>query len=510
MKNADGFGKYPGKPTGDNMPFASYPSAVVYKEPRKTPVQQVIWGDWLALEGQQQGEWVKVQARGEDGWMRESDIQPNRLLEVSFIDVGQGDGCFIVTPDDKFFLMDAGQEDNMYRFLSWRFGGFKKKITFQNVFISHPDADHYLGFKKIFEESNIHIETIYHNGIVERVGKDTLGPRTRSGRPRYLSDIIEIQQALENLVRDPLKIGQKRYPNLLKSALAGGRVGDIRMLCSEDDFVPDFTADQPLSIRVLGPVPEPGSNGKRRLRWFTNKGKTKNGHSLLLQLKYNHLTLLLGGDLNIPSEQYLLEHYTGLDPKPRTVVEEQALVRAARRTFECDIAKACHHGSADFTELFLQAVNPIATVVSSGDNEPHSHPRPDALGSFGRYGRGRRPLIFSTELARSPSENIKQPDQLRARIKQLAKELDMASTERAKASIQKRLDDEVSSIERSIAIYGTINLRSDGEKVIIAQKLERQRSKKEKWAICRLEPGPDGRLRYVSKHLRNHPRYLVS
>ena len=49
-------------------------------------------------------------------------------------------------------------------------------------------------------------------------------------------------------------------------------------------------------------------------------------------------------------------------------------------------------------------INASATVVSSGDYESHSHPRPDALGAFGKHGRGERPLIFSTELARSTRE----------------------------------------------------------------------------------------------------------
>jgi hypothetical protein len=64
-------------------------------------------------------------------------------------------------------------------------------------------------------------------------------------------------------------------------------------------------------------------------------------------------------------------------------------------------------------------VDATVTVLSSGDNEPYSHPRPDALGALGKHGRGLRPLIFSTELARSAKENIKHPYQLRAKIKKL-------------------------------------------------------------------------------------------
>jgi len=45
-----------------------------------------------------------------------------------------------------------------------------------------------------------------------------------------------------------------------------------------------------------------------------------------------------------------------------------------------------------------------------------------------------------------------------------------------------------------------ISLRTDGHKVLFAQKLERPRSKSQKWDLHTLEPGPDGRLRYVSEH----------
>ena len=69
-----------------------------------------------------------------------------------------------------------------------------------------------------------------------------------------------------------------------------------------------------------------------------------------------------------------------------------------------------------------------------------------------------------------------------------------------KAKIKKQIDKQLGEIERSITVYGMINLRSDGDKVIIAQKLEKKASNARKWDIHRLEPGSDGRLRYVSKH----------
>ena len=156
------------------------------------------------------------------------------------------------------------------------------------------------------------------------------------------------------------------------------------------------------------------------MRWFNDEGKTKNGHSVVLKLEYRGVKILLGGDLNTPAEEYLLRHYTGLDPKPETPEDEQELIARARETFEADVAKACHHGSADFTDLFLRAVNPTATIVSSGDNESHAHPRPDSLGALGKNGRGSRPLIFSTELARSVTETNTRCQAIRDKITKLS------------------------------------------------------------------------------------------
>jgi hypothetical protein len=49
------------------MSFAAYPSAVVYRVPgdrsKRNAVQHLIWGDWIRPLGQQEGDWMKVNAR---------------------------------------------------------------------------------------------------------------------------------------------------------------------------------------------------------------------------------------------------------------------------------------------------------------------------------------------------------------------------------------------------------------------------------------------------------------
>ncbi len=459
-------------------------------------VEHLVGGDWVSVL-ESQGDWRKIYARGALGWVHKRYLREDRLLEVNFVDVGQGDGCFIVTPDDEFILIDAGEEDHMYRFLRWRFRHFRQPVTFKAAIITHPDKDHYYGFRQFFdpkEESvqNVEFECLYHNGIVERKSKN-LGPSTVNAEGhKVLTEVIADQQALEDLL-GAIK-GGGLFLRLLRNAHKSGRVHDIRMLAADKSgptYMPGFEADKKLSFEVLAPVPE-GPPGALHLRWFDNHGKTKNGHSVVLRLKYQDVTMLLGGDLNIPAEKYLLGHYGGTD-KPLEDLEDNEkdeMIKEAARFLGSDVAKSCHHGSADFSSEFLRAVDAIVTVVSSGDNEPHSHPRPEALGALGKYGRGDRPLILSTELARSAEEKVKHPFILRQRLNKAVednRELEF-------------IDGLIQELGRSVAVYGMITLRTDGKHLLIAQKLEQPGSGGRKWDLHLLGPGQDGRLQYTSPH----------
>jgi beta-lactamase superfamily II metal-dependent hydrolase len=479
--------------------FAGYPAPFVRDTPDGTKKQQLIWGDFVTLLGDEQGEWTRVHSRRETGWMKKSELQSERLLEIGFVDIGQGDGAFLVTPNDTFMLIDAGESDNMFRFLSWRFDlrdHPTRVITIPHAVITHSDQDHYKGYSPLFASTQFKFETVYHNGLVERAGADLLGPRTQSQGSRFLTDVITDLPTLQPRLADPAFVGSKQYPRMLKAGLDSGRVTTIRSLHSGDQFVPGFDRTNELRIEVIGPVRET-VNGQHCLRWFTDDGPTKNGHSVVLRLVYRDIRILMGGDLNTQAESHLLRQHTGLDPAPATEAATTAVLTAARPIFEADVAKACHHGSADFSDLFLRAVNPLATIISSGDNEPHAHPRPDALGAYGKFGRGRRPLIFSTELARSANENIKDPQRLRKEISDLFAAREAASLA-DRPSVQEKIDDCLAKLERSVAVYGMINLRTDGHKVLLAQKLERPRpTTREEWDVHLLEKNAGGELVFV-------------
>jgi beta-lactamase superfamily II metal-dependent hydrolase len=494
--------------------FAGYPATVVFAEPGgkntngKRALEQLLWGDFVGVRGPRKDGWVRICTRHvKEGWVREKDIQKDRLLEVIFVDIGQGDGSLVVTPDDKHILVDAGQGDNFIRFLRWRYPKFAKRRDFEAIVISHPDADHYNGFADLFSDNsmNVFVGTIYHNGIIERNSEkksDSLGPRVKDGDQLYLTDVVRDRKRLEELFEDSATWQKKKYPTMLKRALDSKRVGDIRMLCEADEYLPGYEADKKVSIRVLGPVIEPDGEDNARLRWFgdsSGTGPTKNGHSVVLRLSYGNVSMLLGGDLNIPSEKLLLTHHTGMNVPPTNEEERRLLIEAARKVFQVDIAKSCHHGSADFSDIFLEALNPIATVISSGDEEPHAHPRSDTLGTIGRFSRGARPLIFSTELSRSASEAIKNPSIVREKFRAAQRKIEEAKTADAKQKALDAFEKLVQTIQRSIGTYGAVNVRTDGECVVIAYKIEMNTRKDKIWDIYTLEP-EGGVLRFKSKH----------
>lgn len=156
-----------------------------------------------------------------------------------------------------------------------------------------------------------------------------------------------------------------------------GRLENLRKLDATTPYLPGHGPEASLEIRVLGPVPEQDGS----LEWFEDSSHTRNGHSLVMRFKYGSRSVLFAGDLNTHSERHLLE-------------------RTDDRWFKVDVAKSCHHGSSDFMTDFMAALQPYATVISSGDNKTYAHPRADAIGCAGKYSRGERPLVFSTEVLR--------------------------------------------------------------------------------------------------------------
>lgn len=458
---------------------------------------QVLWGDWINVDNPDEDKKVYFaaypvwndQTRKYDAErfsVPKGDCGNEPLLEMVFIDVGQGDGCIVSVPDSasshKILVVDAGQYKNMHRFLNWRRRNFDTDGRLHAAIITHPDQDHYQGFSAIFDDKRLSFDHVYHNGLVERPGDttDNIGVR----KDGYCVEVIETRDQLEKLLPDAASAGKSQYARLMRKALA--RSPDVRML-GVDGLGPVPVADWqatwkvPSKLEVLGPIIE--RKGKQaRLREFVrnkqfDKGKTKNGHSVILKLTYGKLRVVFGGDLNSQSEDFMLRHYGQIDGGTKL----SAAVGNARSVLGADILKCCHHGSSDVTNEFPLAVNPVGFVVSSGDSESHVHPRPEILGLLGRSGRTERPMILCTEILRSTPETRGLTAVERKRLAALEKAVADAKTDKERKAALTKLDE---FKVRIVNVYGAINIRTDGDNLLVAFLKEKSEPNK-RWQTFR-------------------------
>ena len=498
-------------------PSADGKRTYLYEQDRSTRVREVIWGDFLRITADRADGWLEVDWAAKSPKQRrtlyipKSDTVEQRPLEIVFVDVGQGDGAVVISPEtgakERITVIDAGEAGNMHAFLAARFRTYRG-FDFSSAILTHPDKDHYLGFQSLFADHGIGFDTVYHNGLVERA---VSGTWEKIGKPQvdpanglsYVHALAVDRAAIAAEFTQVPANSRLLFPQLMKAALDNPRIRDIRMLSTAHATLEDQRAWMPgfapsdgrgYTIQVLGPVVEPDAQGAPRLRRLGSYGETKNGHSVLLRLQYGAFSILFGGDLNEPAEKFLLQHYSGQSRYPRKGTADYAqMIADAARSFRAEVMKSCHHGSDKVTDAFLTTVNPAAFIISSGDAEGHVHPRPDLLGRLGQFGRGGAPVILSTELQRSSRamESRETVDAILADIDQLANGV-------TKAQLDK-LKDDVRHLARSnVEVYGAIYLKTDGQQLITAFKIE-SGSDLKKWFWFRYRIEANGELVRVSE-----------
>ena len=77
--------------------FVGYPSAVLIDDNGEA-VMERLWGSYLNLTGQKSDGLLQVKMGADLYWIDEKDTQPDGLLEIVFVDIGQGDGCLLSIP----------------------------------------------------------------------------------------------------------------------------------------------------------------------------------------------------------------------------------------------------------------------------------------------------------------------------------------------------------------------------------------------------------------------------
>ncbi len=340
----------------------------------------LIYGDEVEPQGQhrQVGShtYDEVLYRTRRGWVRSDRLMDSHPLEMYFVDVGQGDSIFMVTPGGKKILVDGGKGDEAYQFLVWKYRLHEATtpVDIDLMVVSHADEDHIGGLAQIVRHPLLNVRAIVHSGIAKYASgfETSLGDTVTQGGTRFLItrhsgvsglygvDVTDTMVAWRRAVR--------AEPGVTCRAVDSA-TGTIDV------------GDSSVTLHVLGPRLEnaPGQSG-RGYRWFNDAAHTVNGHSVVLRLDYGSVRVLLPGDINKKGAKQLLDHPNG----------------AAE--LDAHVFKAPHHGSHEFRRDFLAAVHPQITVVSSGETPDHGHPRANFLGTVGDCSRGHEPLLFSTEL----------------------------------------------------------------------------------------------------------------
>ncbi|MDN3666856.1 ComEC/Rec2 family competence protein [Algibacter miyuki] len=482
--------------------------------------REVLWGDWLSIDENQDTStlgagWLAVKwaintPNEKTLYIKESDTSNTRPLEIIFVDVGQGDGAVLISPErneeERIMVIDAGEGENMKTFLEGRFA--HRGFQFEAAIITHPDKDHYYGFKSIFENKKIGFNTIYQNGLVERpvsgtfakVGGLKKDPETNIS---YIENLAIDDTEIKKHFTDESTFGRFVFPKIMHAALSNPKIKNFKMLSTDASqsthengrkYMPGFAPSdgKNYSIEVLGPVTNSDNQGNLRLEKISSYGKTKNGHSIILRLHYGKFKVLFGGDLNKPAEKFLLKHYTQRKSFPKYGSEaSKNMIDEAKNWFNAEVMKVCHHGASDVTNEFMEAVNPACFVISSGDEEGHVHPRPDLLGRLGKYGRGESPVLLSTELQRSTREHEDQ--NLVATLKKNIAKLVKTPSEKLNALI----DETITKLAKTnVSVYGAIYLKTDGERLITAFKIE-EKSKLKKWFYFEYKIDDSGELTLI-------------
>jgi beta-lactamase superfamily II metal-dependent hydrolase len=364
-------------------------------------------------------------------------IEDSPILKVDFVDVQQGDGSVIMTPKGKTILVDGGDNQLFARYLAGRFNRFDrtsidKPREIECILVTHGDADHFAGLVKIHDSETIGNENdwrrlvispqrVYHNGLVKRPSEDAnkkrvpdeklLGATKVVGKEpktfRVITGLEEdlLKPSLEKQMNKPFREWRHALNEYNKRRTE--KIEFRRLEKGMDDAFDFVTEDEPdLKFEVLGPLMSK-TGGVTGLKFLGDPprgprlGKdvldieedgfkglsashTINGHSIIFRLTYGGFRFLFTGDLNDESGR--------------------SLARAHRNgdlDLEAEVFKVPHHGSADFSGGFIQAVSPIVSVISSGDENARKefiHPRATIMGALGKFSRVEEPLIFVTEL----------------------------------------------------------------------------------------------------------------
>ncbi len=256
----------------------------------------------------------------------DATLVPDGTLEVKVLDVGQGDCILITFPDGQVMVMDIGSELGSTSPWNVIDGELKAKgiDTIDYMFLTHTDYDHSREVAKLAE--NYQIKSFYFP-VANMDTSSTWEKAYNAAKSETYVENGETKQAQFNE-----NIGAFRLETT-----------SWRMKCYSFD-----EADYP--------------NVKK-----SSDAETKNSVSPICLLEYADRTIVLTGDANFETEEYIL-------------------AKGYLNNIDADVLKVGHHGSASSTsDEFLDKIDCEYAIISCGADNDYGHPTSQALNRLADY-----------------------------------------------------------------------------------------------------------------------------
>ena len=278
-------------------------------------------------------------------------IRPKKL-RIHFVDVGQGDCCFIETPGNKTILIDGGGTE---------FGDFdvgkntllpyildRGYTSLDYVIISHFDTDHIGGVLTVLQEL--------------QVGQVIISKQAEiSENYRHFKEIVN-KKNIQVLI-----VGANYSKNEIESSNNNAnskKYENKKIIYSSKEQI-----EKDLYFDFLWPNND-----------FLLTENALNNNSLVCKLHYMDFSMLFTGDIEDVAEKHILHTYSKKTGNQNSNINVNYNYSYSENScfdsfLNSTVLKVGHHGSKiSTTQEFLEAVNPQIALIGVGENNKFGHP----------------------------------------------------------------------------------------------------------------------------------------